>query len=110
MAELPRQDLPSLLTAARCLLDDQREALRQANFTRLLATTSALQRLMDQIARCAAQPGTSDWEAEIQELRRRIAGHQRILGAALAATPSVRHPGAHSGTPPASSLLLDHHA
>lgn len=107
-------DLAALLSEGKRLLDDQRRALQAADFPTLLGTTSALQRLAEQLGAddgaLASPAHATEHVTEIDTLRRCIAGHQQILEAALAATVVTPHSRIRASIPaPGRSLLLDHH-
>ncbi len=109
-AEAERQALAAITREARLLLEDQRRAIRKADFPDLLAIAHEFHRLAARLGALSPEalaPGTQE---DLQDLRDQIASLSYLLRVTLPATiPPARAYGRHSATPPGSSLLVDHY-
>ena len=103
--------LKDVISTAKRLLDEQRLALRRADFASLLATSSGFYHLASQLSALDPDTVPRDSTADVEALRREIARQAALIEKAIAATPRPprTYPGAAAPTAN-SSILIDRYA
>ncbi len=106
--EQDRRALAAIVAEARHLAEDQRRALRHADFPDLLAIASAFHRLTRQLGELPSDVVSLDSTADLLALRDQIARQNQLLRLTIATTtPPRRAYGPGSAAKSSSSLLLD---
>ena len=109
-AEAERQALANILREARLLLEDQRRAIRKADFPDLLAIAHEFHRLAVRLGALSPESLAPRTRDDLQDVRDQIACLSHLLSVTLPATVRpTRAYGRHTATPVGSSLLVDHY-
>lgn len=107
-AEPDRRALAAIVVEARHLAEDQRRALRHADFPDMLAIASAFHRLTRRLGELPPDVMSLDSTVDLLALRDQIARQNQLLRLTVAATtPPRRAYGPGSAARASSSLLLD---
>jgi hypothetical protein len=108
--ESEQRALAAIVREARYLLEDQRRALRRADFPDLLAIASAFHRLAERLGALPLYTTTADSSVDVAALRDEILRQKNLFDATLAtiARPPRAY-GRSSGSCDSCSLLLDHY-
>ncbi|MGH2460768.1 MAG: hypothetical protein ACRDIY_18080 [Chloroflexota bacterium] len=106
--ERERRALAAIVVEARHLAEDQRRALRHADFPDLLAIAGTFHRLTLRLADLPPDVTSIGSTADLLALRDQIARQNHLLGLTVAATTPPRRAYGPGSAPRASaSLLLD---
>lgn len=106
--EHDRRALAAIVVEARRLAEEQRRALRHADFPELLATAGAFHRLVARLDTLSPESLTLGSDAELRDLHDQIVRQNHLLQMTLAATtPARRSYSRGQPTGPGSSLLID---
>lgn len=106
--ERDRRALAAIVAEARHLAEDQRRALRHADFPDMLAIASAFHRLTRRLGELPPDVLSPDSTVDLLALREQLSRQNHLLRMTVAATtPPRRAYGPGSAARSRSSLLLD---